>query len=93
MIQVGTLEDFIHFSLGSKLLRIITNHPVHVQDEDGNLSPTALIPFCELGGNMSVMGVEIDEFDIPFCNAFREDFKKRKREILLLKVGRAKTIG
>ena len=50
----------------------MTNHPVHVQDEDGNLSPTALIPFCEFGGNFSVVGVKIKDFDIPFCNGFRE---------------------
>ena len=31
---------------------------------------TALIPFCEFGGNMSVMGVKIDQFDVPVCNSF-----------------------
>ena len=30
-----------------------------------------MIPFCEFGGNMSVMGVKIDQFDIPVCNSFR----------------------
>ena len=49
----------------------MTNHPVHIQDERGNRSKTALIPFCEFGGNMSVMGVKIDEFDVPVCNSFR----------------------
>ena len=44
---------------------------MHIQDEDGVLSPTALIPFCEFGGNMSVMGVKIDQFDVPVCNSFR----------------------
>ena len=53
------------------LFRTITNHPVHIEDKDGNLSPTALIPFCEFGGNMSVMGVKIDLFDVPVCNSFR----------------------
>ena len=48
-----------------------TNHPVHIQDEDGNLSPTALILFCEFGGNMSVMGIKMDQFDVPVCNSFR----------------------
>ena len=48
-----------------------TNHPVHIQDEDGKLSPTALIPFCEFGGNMSVMGVKIEEIEIPVCSSFR----------------------
>ena len=32
---------------------------------------TALIPFCEFSGNMSVMGVKIDELDVPVCNSFR----------------------
>ena len=30
-----------------------------------------MIPFCEFGGNMSVMGVKIDQFDDPVCNSFR----------------------
>ena len=30
-----------------------------------------MIPFCEFGGNMSVMGVKIDEFDVPVCTSFR----------------------
>ena len=40
-------------------------------DEDGNLTPTALIPFCGFGGDMSAMGVKIDQFDVPVCNSFR----------------------
>ena len=57
--------------LGSKNIQKVTNHPVHIQDEDGDLSPTALIPFCEFGGNMSVVGVKIDQFDSPVCDSFR----------------------
>ena len=53
----------------------MTNHPVHLQYKNESnvvkLNPTALIPFCEFGGNMSVMGVQIDQFDVPFCNSFR----------------------
>ena len=45
-------------------------------DQSGNLSPTALIPFCEFGGNMSVMGVKIDQFDVPVCNSFRPKIVK-----------------
>ena len=30
-----------------------------------------MIPFCEFGGDMSVMGVKIDKIDVPFCNSFR----------------------
>ena len=49
----------------------LTNHPVHLTDQDGRLSPTSLIPFCEFSGNMSVMGAKIDEFDSPVCDIFR----------------------
>ena len=52
-------------------LRKVSNHPVHLVDEERNLSPTALIPFCEFYGNMSVMGVKIDTFDVPVCNSFK----------------------
>ena len=48
----------------------ILNHPVHIIDEEGNLSPSALIPFCEFGGNMSVMGVKTEHFHIPVCKSF-----------------------
>ena len=48
-----------------------TNHPVHIVGENGTLSPTALIPFCEFGGNFSVMGAKIDQFDVPVCKSFR----------------------
>ena len=53
----------------------VTNHPVHLQTKDENdkvyLSPTAMIPFCGFGGNLSVMGIKIDQFDVPVCNSFR----------------------
>lgn len=59
------------FFLEFKKLQKVTNHPVHLVDEDGRLSPTALVPFCEFGGNFSVMGIKIDEFDVPVCKSFR----------------------
>ena len=57
-------------SLDLNDLEIFTNHPVHVK-EDVRFFPTALIPFCEIGGSFSAMGVKIDQFDIPFCNSFQ----------------------
>ena len=68
------------FSISSeieKLLRV-TNHPVHIVDQDQKLSPTALIPFCEFSGDMSVMGVKIDQFDVPVCNSFRPKIVKNQ---------------
>ena len=50
----------------------MTNHPVHLLDHHGHLSPTALIPFCEFGGDLSVMGNKTDQFDSPVCNSFKD---------------------
>ena len=55
-----------------KELHRITNHPVHIYDEDGNLSPSALIPFCQFGKDkISAMGRQSDLFKIPVCNSFK----------------------
>ena len=64
---------YIHFLItsDSKIVQKVTNHPVHIVDEDGSLSPTALIPFCDFGNNMSAMGVKIDQFSVPVCYAFK----------------------
>ena len=40
-------------------------------DSQGKLSPSSFIPFCDFGGNMSVMGVKIDHFKLPVCNKFK----------------------
>ena len=47
------------------------HHPVHIVNKEGGRSPSAFIPFCEFGGNMSSMGVRIEEFDVPVCNSFK----------------------
>ena len=36
------------------------------------MSPSALIPFCDFGGNMSAVGVRINQFNIPVCNSFQD---------------------
>ena len=38
---------------------------------DKLLSPSAFIPFCAFGGNMSAVGQKIQEFDIPVCTTFQ----------------------
>ena len=50
----------------------VLNHPVHIINNEGQLSPSAFIPFCEFGGSMSAMGVKIKQFDIPVCNSFQD---------------------
>ena len=54
----------------SEYIHRISNHPVHIQDKDG-LSPSSFIPICEFGGEMKIMGDDIDEFDVPVCNSFK----------------------
>ena len=49
----------------------LSNHPVHIFDNQENLSPSAFIPFCGYGGDMEAMGVKIDQFDVPVCNSFQ----------------------
>ena len=57
--------------LDLKLLDVVTNHPVHIVDAEGRISPSALIPFCDLEGNMSVLGRDIQGFSQPVCTAFK----------------------
>ena len=49
----------------------IFNHPVHIVDANLTLAPSSFIPFCEFGGNMTALGVKIDQFDMPVCNSFK----------------------
>ena len=44
---------------------------MHIIDKDENLLPSAFIPFCAFGNNISTLGVKIDKFDIPVCNSFK----------------------
>ena len=50
----------------------VSRHPVHIFDKDGKMSPSAFIPFCEFGGNMSSVGSHHDGFGVPVCNSFQE---------------------
>ena len=38
---------------------------------DNKTSPSAFIPFCEFGGDMSGVGAKLDQFDDPVCNSFQ----------------------
>ena len=57
---------------------MITNNPVHIFDENGEKSPSAFIPFCDLGGNISILGNRIKGLSIPVCNSFKEKFHKNQ---------------
>ena len=40
-------------------------------DQNGQMSPSAFIPFCDFGGNASSLGKMIEPYDIPVCNSFQ----------------------
>ena len=46
------------------------NHPVHIQDNNLNLSPSAFIPFCSFEGSPDLLGKELWKFSIPVCTSF-----------------------
>ena len=64
--EVPYFRDYIFSDL------VAVRHPVHFLTKDGNMSPSAFIPFCEFGGNISVMSVNIEPFKVPVCNSFQE---------------------
>ena len=67
MIQNGSL----HERLDNADVQRLSNHPVHVVDSKGEFSPSAFIPFCEFGGNVTVMGLKSASFDVPVCAKFQ----------------------
>ena len=50
----------------------IINHPVHIKDNDNHTMPSAFIPFCFFGSNLSqpILGKKIDMFTYPICTNF-----------------------
>ena len=61
------ITEFIDFSYTQE----ISNHPVHIINNHGGLSPSAFIPFCAIGGNDKIMGQNSRNFDNPVCNTFK----------------------
>ena len=56
----------------SEYLNSVKSHPVHLITKDGKVSPSALIPFCEFGGDMASLGTMTKWFPkIPVCTSFQ----------------------
>ena len=51
-------------------MREIINHPVHVFNKSGYLSPSAFIPMCSFGGVLEKSEANFD-VGFPVCNSFR----------------------
>ena len=52
-------------------LHRVTNHPVHIFDEENKISPSAFNPFCQFGKNLSAMGRETAFYKFHVCNSFK----------------------
>ena len=44
---------------------------MHFISKEKKLSPSAFIPLCEFGGNMSSVGIFIDHMNVFLCNSFQ----------------------
>ena len=59
-----------HFHLDKiPRLKEVSNHPVHILNDEGNMNPSALIPFCRIGN--IILGKKIDKFLTPVCTGFK----------------------
>ena len=49
-------------------------------DNDGNLLPTAFIPYCEIGGDLSSVSINISSHfkHFPVCNIFKPKVHKNQ---------------
>ena len=43
----------------------------NIQDPDGDILPSALIPFCAYKSNLETLGTSIPGLSFPVCNAFQ----------------------
>ena len=50
-------------------MQSVSNHPVHVLDEDRKSSLSSFIPFCSFGEKF--VGKKIDDYEIPVCDIFK----------------------
>ena len=51
----------------------VSNHPVHMVDEEGNINPSSFIPFCSFGDNQFFNNLSDfnPELGMPVCDKFR----------------------
>ena len=57
--------------LDRKIYPKSSNHPAHILNRKGNISPSSFIPFCAFGNDMNIMGREVDGFNDPVCDSFK----------------------
>ena len=50
----------------------LLNHPVHILDDNDNISPSAFIPFCSFQGSPDLLSREFANFSLPVCTSFKK---------------------
>ena len=51
------------------LLQTLSNHPVHILNNNGEFSSSSFIPFCSFGKEF--IGANLSGFELPICNIFK----------------------
>ena len=70
MSSLYSPKALIH-SINSAVTSELSNHPPHlISPTPGLLPPSAFIPFCSLGGDMTQSGQYIQGLSLPVCTAF-----------------------
>ena len=67
----------LHEDEEQTLISKIINHPVHVLDEDGILSPSSYIPFCWLGKKKE-LGIKNNIFSVSACDKFKPKLRNEQ---------------
>ena len=57
------------YTIDKVLLQTVSNHPVHIWNDERKFSPSSFIPFCYFGEEF--IGARLNEFKTPVCNIFR----------------------
>ena len=66
------LQKVSQINSSNQVVKVVSNHPVHIYDEVGNLSPSALIPFCDFGRRRkSTIGNMMEDYELPVCDSFK----------------------
>ena len=85
----------INNDIDQMFLQSVSNHPVHILNNDGGFSPSSFIPFCSFGEKL--LGTKIENFDIPVCDIFKPtnylDQLCYETSLQDLKTGNKKIIG
>ena len=68
--EINLAEEVSKTLLEDPNLSKVTNHPAHIIDDDGRLSPSSFIPFCWFENGLDP-NTKIEGFPVPVCNSFK----------------------